>query len=314
MISSLELARRCGVSQGTVDRALHGRPGISEQTRARVLAAAARLGYRPNPAVRELLGGQSTIVGGVVPSFASIFFQDLMQRLAAELLARGQRLLLGQATSEGEFRDALGEFAARRAGGAVVVPPAEGIALGTEFAGLRVVSLVSALADAQAHHLAPDAVRTGRAATEHLIGLGHRRIAHLTYARASAGILQREHGYREAMRARGLAAKVAVEPDAQHIVALARAQGITALFCHNDWLALAAIRALTAAGIGVPAQVSVLGVDASPGFTALYPGIASLRYPAAEIASACAQALHGEPHPPIPDCALVPGATLAIPA
>jgi len=77
MISSLELAELCGVSQGTVDRALHGRGGIAESTRAKILEAARLHGYAPNPAARELMTGQSSVCGAVIPaglaSSSSIF-------------------------------------------------------------------------------------------------------------------------------------------------------------------------------------------------------------------------------------------------
>lgn len=69
MISSLQLAKLCGVSQGTVDRALHNRGRVSEQTRARILEAARAQGYVPNPAARELMTGRSTLVAAIAPSF-----------------------------------------------------------------------------------------------------------------------------------------------------------------------------------------------------------------------------------------------------
>jgi LacI family transcriptional regulator len=309
MISSLELARRCGVSQGTVDRALHGRPGVSEKTRARVLAAAEQFGYRPNPAVLEVMRGGSRVVGGVVPAFSSVFFLDLMQALSRRLSERGLTLLLAQADTPGAFHEIIGEFAARRACGLVAVPPAEDLRLNAEAAGMRVATLASPCGGAS--FLSPDERATGSAATRRLLELGHRLIAHVTYARRAHGIVAREEGYRTAMVHRRLEPLVVIEPDASALVALVRG-GVTALFCHNDWLALAAIRSLGAAGIAVPGEVSVIGVDASPTFAALYPGISTMRYPFDELALAAASLIAGdEPRPPAFRCDAIPGTTVS---
>jgi DNA-binding LacI/PurR family transcriptional regulator len=89
MISSLELAKICGVSQGTVDRALHNRPGISAATKRRVLAAARQHGYQPNPVAGELLRGRSRVVGAIVPALGGLFFMDLMQAVNCALAAAG---------------------------------------------------------------------------------------------------------------------------------------------------------------------------------------------------------------------------------
>ena len=89
MISSLELAKLCKVSQGTVDRALHDRPGISIKTRDRILRIAAEHGYQANPVATEMMQGKSIIVGGLVPSLNSVFFMDLFQTISRKLDALG---------------------------------------------------------------------------------------------------------------------------------------------------------------------------------------------------------------------------------
>jgi len=114
MISSLELARICGVSQGTVDRFLHNRGRVSEPTRAAVLAAAARHGYLPNPAARELMTGRSRLIAAIAPSFRSVFFMDIMDALNAALRSEGLELILSTAGNAGEADVLIREFAARR--------------------------------------------------------------------------------------------------------------------------------------------------------------------------------------------------------
>ncbi len=312
MISSLELARLCGVSQGTVDRAMHDRPGISTVTRGRILAMAERHGYRPNPAVLEVMRGTSRTIGALVPAIDSPFFLDLMNEVRKAVAPSGLRLLLAQVDNEREFHEALGDFAARRAAGVVVVPPAEGIRLRSELDGaLPVVSFVAPCLGPSVRFLSPDEHETGRTATFHLLGLGHRRIVHLSYHRRAHGIVAREAGYRSAMIESGLEATVIHGPDDGLIAAMARDGRATAFFCLNDWQALSVIRALGDTGMSVPVDVSVLGVDASPTFTGLYPGITTLAYPFRELAAIAAKALAGVAKlPAIPACAIVPGKTV----
>ena len=176
MISSLQLAERCGVSQGTVDRALHGRAGIRAATRERILAAAARHGYRPHPAARELLHGRPTVVGAVMPAHGRVFFLDLANAIGQALAPDGLRLYLCAAANETEFTAAVEDFAARRCLGLVVVPPGEGLRLTRrQTGGLPVVSLLSRCAGPNIHWIAPDEAATGRQAVDVLWGQGHRR-------------------------------------------------------------------------------------------------------------------------------------------
>ncbi|MBA3684491.1 MAG: substrate-binding domain-containing protein, partial [Planctomycetes bacterium] len=104
---------------------------------------------------------------------------------------------------------------------------------------------------------------------------------------------------------------VVARSEGDAVVAAVRAHRATALFCHNDWLALTVIRALEAGGLSVPGDVSVLGVDASPTFTAIYPGLASFAYPFADLARATARILAGEEPGPIRPCEAIAGGTIA---
>jgi LacI family transcriptional regulator len=314
VISSLELARRCGVSQGTVDRALKGRGGINAGTRERILAAAAEHGYCPNPAARELMTGESRMAGAIVPSTAGVFFLDLMRELKQALDPIGLRLLLTTAESPEEFQDAIAEFAARRLRAAIVVPPAEGIALPAAVTRtLKVVSYLSpCLAEANHLFLAPDEARTGHAAVNFLASRGHRRILHLTYRREATAIRDRARGYQEAMTQRGWESAVVAGADDDTLDAALERYRPTALFCHNDWLAAGTLRFLKARGRRVPAEISVLGVDHTPTFRTLQPGVASLEYPLTALAArTAAWIVTGARPAAFPPFRPVPGASLA---
>jgi LacI family transcriptional regulator len=292
MISSLELARICGVSQGTVDRALHGRGEIRAATKARILNAARKYGYRPNPLVRELLSGKSRTVGALIPGINSIFFLDLMNEIKTALQPAGRRLLLEPVADAQEFLHALEDFAARRCRAVLAVPPAEGLKIPATIAReMPVICLVSPCRGKNVHFISPDEEQTGRDAVDLLFVRGHRRIVHLTYTRRAYGIEARARGYRRRMRELRLTPLIVAggidgtDGTGAPLFDVVRAQRPTALFCHNDWLALAAVRTLEKNGLAVPRDISVLGIDASPMFRALHAGITTLQYPFKAVAA-----------------------------
>ncbi len=285
MLSSLQLARLCGVSQGTVDRAIHGRSGISEKTRARILMMAQKHGYAPNPAATEMMSGASRIVGAIVPRLNRTFFLDFFELIQQELSAAGLRAMLTSARTEDEFQEVLRDFAARRYRAAIVVPPRDHLEIpGTLTKQMSVISLISPCNGDNTFFISPNEQDTGRRAADYLIQLGHRRIAHITYSRDAYGIRARAEGYAMRIKQHQLTPAVHIFTNESSFMEMIRKQKPTALFCHNDWLALQAIRLLESANIKVPRDISVLGVDDSPTFTEIFPSLTTLRYPLATIA------------------------------
>jgi DNA-binding LacI/PurR family transcriptional regulator len=296
VISSLELARLCGVSQGTVDRALHGRAGISLKTRDRILDHARQHGYRPNPAARELITGKSGTVSATIPSVNNIFFMDLLSEIGRRLKERNLRLQITPVESRGDFLAALDDFAARRHRMALVIPPEEGIAAPASVSlRMALVSLVSPCEGTGVHFLAPDEQETGRAAIRYLHGRGHRRILHLTYPRRSHAIEARAAGYAEQASALGLSPQVLAGVGRTSLARAIEEGRPTALFCHNDWLALTTLLLLSEMGLRVPEDISVLGVDNSPTLAAINPGLTTMAYPMEAIGAAVLDVLDGKP-------------------
>ena len=321
MISSLALAKLCGVSQGTVDRALHDRPGISAATRARILAAARQHGYLPNPAVREMLGlAASTTVGAVVPAWSlrAPFFMELLSGIAERIAADGLRLSLHLADADpAGFAAACTEVAARRPRGLAVVLPPTGLELPASVVrSQKVISLLLPCATPGVINLLPDEQAIGAAATGHLLALGHRRIVHLPGpAPGHWATRERLLGYEQAMRAARLEPLVirgAMEDDL--VLPGLRSAAATAAFCHSDPMALALIRRLRASGLRVPEDLAVMGVDRSPLVAAFAPELASIAFPFAALAAQMAAALMDRPLPPLPAPEVVPGATAAGPS
>jgi DNA-binding LacI/PurR family transcriptional regulator len=296
MISSLELARQCGVSQGTVDRALHNRPGVSQKTRDKVLRAAKKHGYRPHPAAREILTGKSLTVGAILPAVNIVFFMDLFNELGRALAKQGLRLQLTSVENKQAFLDVLEDFAARRYRLAVVIPPQERIEVPKAItAGVPVVSLFSPCLGTHTHFIAGDERQTGRDAVRYLHKRGHQRILHLTYARMAHAIMLRAEGYRLQCQDLGLPSKGLANPDAKSLRKALQEFQPTAIFCHNDWLALRTCVMLSEMGLRVPEDLSVLGVDNSPTLAALHPGLTTLAYPMASAVNAIMQVLAKKP-------------------
>ena len=300
MISSLELARLCGCSQGTVDRALHGRPGIAEATRERILALAAAHGYRPNPAAREMMGrATSSLVGAVVDQFGPqvVFFQALLEALHHRLRRDGLRLLITYSEGPVDQAAACDELAARRLRGLVLVHPHPQLVLPANL-GLPVMSLV--LDHPGVPALLPDEHAHGATAARHLLALGHRRLAWVSAVGHAVGEA-RAAGFIATAEAAGATVTHCPDP----MAALVLAPRPTAIGCHNDPLARALITAATTRGLHVPRDLSVIGIDG----TGPDDGLSTVLYPVAVIAEAAAAVLAGRSAPAIPGGMLRPGTT-----
>jgi DNA-binding LacI/PurR family transcriptional regulator len=206
------------------------------------------------------------------------------------------------------FLDAVRDFSARRSRAVLLLPPEDSLAIPDEIIGrdIMLLALINPCGGRGVRLVAPNEEQTGRNATEYLLSKGHRKILHLTYARESYAMRGRAGGYTEVMRGHGLEALVRVSEEATSLMDSVVKLKPTALFCHNDWLALSAIRSLQAAGLRVPGDISVLGVDNSPTFTALCPDITTMAYPYDAIAKVVAnQVAYGEGEISVPACLVV---------
>ena len=233
--------------------------------------------------MREMLAGSSDIVQAAFPSINNIFFMDLAAHLAAALREKGLSLQLALVNDAQELLAVLQDSAARRHRLAVFVPPSEKIVVPQTLSQhLPLISLVSPCRGTNVPFISPDERRTGRDGVSFLHSLGHRQIAFLSSRRRAHAITARSAGYRERMAELKLKPRIVFTPDP----ASWGRPFPTALFCHNDWLAIQAILALRRHGVSVPQQISVLGIDGSPTLAALHPGLSTLAYPLRELTAA----------------------------
>lgn len=295
MISSLELAKLCGVSQGTVDRALHNRTGISGKTKQKILEMAGKHGYQPHPAARELLTGKSLVVGAVIPHINSIFYMDLLAGIKKKISESGFKLLISQYDSKDELLNLLSDFSARRFCGVIIIPPVWTPAIpGNMSSNIKIISLLSPVSGKNTCFISPDEEQTGGDAVDFLTAGGRRRIAHFTYRHPEYyAVRMRTEGYSKAMLKHKLEPLVIFNDDSDFID-IVRRQKIDAIFCHNDWLAMNALQQLRNAGIKVPEQISILGVDNSPTFNSLFPELTTMDYPREWVAAETLKILTGK--------------------
>lgn len=277
MIARLEdVARQAGVSTATVSRALRGLPNVSEATRSSVARVAADLGYVGSRAASTLASGRTQAIALISPYVSRWFFAQLIAAIEAELRPSGyDALLIGLEQPEQGGREAFEPEALRGRVDAVVVLTVP--LTGSELDGLRRLSLPTVYVGASvggAMSVRIDDVAVARCATEHLLGLGHQRIAYvggdpdqpLNYAAPA----DRRAGWLAAMREAGL------EPDHRYEVpgrftaagGLAAAEQLlslrnppTAILAASDEMAIGVLTAARRRGRDVPHSLSVIGVD-----------------------------------------------------
>jgi DNA-binding LacI/PurR family transcriptional regulator len=168
---------------------------------------------------------------------------------------------------------------------------------------MPLISLLDRCLGEHAVFIQPDEVETGRMAADYLIRLGHVSMLHLTYVRESFAIESRACGFRERLKKQGLNPITVRGFEPETLLRKIRETRATAIFCHNDGMALRALRSLETAGIRVPDQIRIIGVDNSPSFTDIFPEITTFAYPFEWTASEAASIIldgkgTGTPCPP----------------
>lgn len=279
MSTIADVAARAGVSKATASRALSGRGYVSEDTRRRVEDAARELAYVAHSSATSLATGRTQTVGVVMPSLERWFFAELLAGIQESLLALGYDLTLygleaGESQRARLFDSVL---PSKRFDGIIAagIQPGPGELARLQLADRPLVSVGPESPEVSSVSI--DDMAAARIATEHLITLGHTRIAFVGTA-ADAGARsfvdgRRVEGYREAMSSAGLDAGARVvasgsgtgtTPDGYAAAAelLGDRRGRpTAVVGVCDEAAIGAIIASRRLGISVPAELSVVGID-----------------------------------------------------
>lgn len=283
-VTLADVARAAGVSKMTVSNVINNKPGMTEETRRRVQGAVEATGYAVNPAARALSGGRSNLIGVITPRLNWSFVAEILHGASVTAEAAGLNLAIFTTASNAALERERATLLRTLADGVLLVIPSSDE---REVFGdaVPVVTL-----GAQGPRTVQVDNHTGAGlAARHLIGLGHRRVAHIrgqhNHLRDAS---EREDGFRAALGEAGLELPPAYfqggdfseeggERAARLLLTLPEPP--TAIFAANDHSAIGAMRAAQALGLRVPGDLSVIGFDDIHAAAFTDPPLTTIRQP-----------------------------------
>ncbi len=302
-VTSIDVAKLAGVSQPTVSRAFDPESPVSPSTRARVLDAAAELGYTPNVIARSLKSRNTNIVGIIMANLTSSFFYPrVLERFTHRLQAIGKQVLLFGAPPDRSVDAILPHVLGYQVDSLIVASTTPGEAIIEECAriGTPVILFNRFAPRTQANVIGCDNEKGGRRVANALLETGHRRIAYMAGTRNTATNLMREKGFIEQLKARGYSNSIREEgaytyEDGRSAARrlLDRKNPPDAIFCAADVMALGALDvARYERGIQVPNELSIIGFDDIP--MASWPAynLTTIRQPVDEMIDAAISLLN----------------------
>ncbi|MEI9995877.1 MAG: LacI family DNA-binding transcriptional regulator [Rhizomicrobium sp.] len=295
--TSFDIARRAGVSQPTVSRALRGDPTISDITRRRIALIAKDLGYKVDKNASNLRGQHARTIAilffedhSSAVSLISPFFLSMLGSISQSCAMRGYDLLISLQHMSSNWRTDYED--ARKADGIILLGYDDFLAYRAQLEqlaelGTKFVHYGAALDGHPGPSVGCDDYQSGIQATQHLISLGRRRIAFLGYASPRYPEFSGRHrGYTDALRAAGLDVVPPLQADALSSIPsgenaareiLSRGETFDAIFAASDMIAIGALSALKKNGIDVPKDVSVVGFDDISAASIVSPALTTIR-------------------------------------
>ncbi|HEV7622492.1 MAG TPA: LacI family DNA-binding transcriptional regulator [Amnibacterium sp.] len=302
MVSISDVARRAGVSPTTVSHALSGKRSVSEPVRERVRAAMAELDYVPTRAARSLALGKTQVIALVVPDIAIGYFAELAKGIESAAMERGYNMILATTGFDAGRESRYLEMIASRAVDGIVYASGAPIRAEARTALTGAVPVILVDEEVEGVELptvVSDNEEGGRLVAEHLLALGHRTVLEIQGVATPVSSVRRSAGFAKLWgraggrvltawgdySADGGSAAVASFADAF------AADEITAVFAHNDLMALGAIDRLRSLGRDVPRDVSVVGFDDMTIARYSPPPLTTVRQDALELGTRATEAL-----------------------
>jgi LacI family transcriptional regulator len=303
-----DVARAAGVSVSTVANVLSRPSIVAPETRRRVQEAMTRVGYVRNGPARVLRGVPSAIVGSVLLDLANPFYAQVNRGIEDRLADQSCLVLAGSTDLDAaKERRLLGLLEEQAVRGVIISPIDPDLTRLQELSrrGTPVVLVDHPRGRTDLCCVAVDDVLGGRLAAEHLLALGHRRIAYLSGSVNAVSVKQRRAGLFQALEAAGLDSsevlldvRMPIEPPQLPPQAieqiLSASPRPTAVLCVNDSVALDVLRGLESAGVRVPAEMSVVGYDDLPFAARLSPSLTTVAQPTYRLGYAAADLLLDE--------------------
>ncbi len=270
-----DIARALRVSVMTVSKVIRDRPGVAAKTRKRVLQKALDLGYRPNLTARSLVTGQSSQVGIIVPTLLHPFWAEVLEALSSTLQQGGYAVMISSSLENPVLEEAaIEQHLAHRLDGLIIASCNSSPA---KFQQLTEQKIPFVLIDRffpgfKANFVGVDDVAVGRIATEHLIEMGCKRIAHIRGLEFTTGI-GRFEGYKLALKRHGMSFDSSLvspyvtadgkdwQQSYDAMRGLLKTERIDGVFCYNDPIAFAAIEVVLEAGLRIPEDIAFVGCD-----------------------------------------------------
>lgn len=295
-----DVARVAGVSAQTVSRTLSGHPNVREHTRAKVLAAVEELGYRKNDAARVLSSGRSRTLGIVV--MESMFYSRSAVTVGVETAAHRAGYTVSAATISSldstAIEASMTRLSEHNVEGIILALPLTQVNKGIEDLTRAIPTVcIDGSRTASTHVVSVDQAMAARLATEHLLGLGHETVWHVSGPESWLEVGGRTAGWRQTLEAAGKFVPPALQGDwspasgYQNGLILGRIPDVTAVFVSSDEMAFGVIRALHELGKRVPDDISVVGVDDIPLAEYCSPSLTTVAQPFGLIGSRAVERL-----------------------
>jgi DNA-binding LacI/PurR family transcriptional regulator len=298
-----EIARRANVSTATVSRTLNQSGAVKPETARKVWRAAAALNYYPNSHARALVSGRSRLLGLIVSDITNPFFPELVHSFEDLATKHAYDLIL---TSTGyqtaRMIGCVRRMLERKVDGVAIMTSEMHLGLIKELArrGVPLVFMDVGRVGPRMSHVLVDYAHGVRQAVDHVAHLGHKRIAFITGPLDLHSARTRRQAFLDGLRAHGIKADPKLIREGTHTAeggqqameALVRAaKPPTAVVCSNDWTAIGALHAIDAAGLRVPADISVVGFDDIPLASYTSPPLTSVRMSAGDVGATAFEAL-----------------------
>ncbi|MEW1863769.1 MULTISPECIES: LacI family DNA-binding transcriptional regulator [unclassified Streptomyces] len=292
----VDVAERAGVSKQTVSRVFNNSSNVRPETRQKVLAAAAELGYQPNHSARALTTGRTRTLGVITSDAVSYGPAATLHAISGAARDRGYFVtaIPLSALTRAAVTDAVLRLIGQSVDGIIVIASRTPVARALADASHKVPLVMLDMSfDESVPVVTVDEEQVARQAVDYLLHLGHRTVRHIAGPPDSIAAEGRAAGWRSALRAAGapeprvlvgdwsatsgyvLGRELAADPD------------VTAVFAANDQMAMGVLRAMHEAGRPVPEQVSVVGTDDIPESSHTIPPLSTVRHDFAEIGRRC---------------------------
>lgn len=298
-----EIARLASVSTATVSRTLNQSGAVKAETARKVWRVAAELNYYPNSHARALVSGRSRMLGLIVSDITNPFFPELV-RAFESLAAQHQYDLLLTSTGyqTAHMTNCLRRMLERKVDGVAIMTSEMDVGLIKELSrrGVPLVFMDVGQVGPRMSHVLIDYANGIRQAVDHVVSLGHRRVAFISGPLDLHSARTRRQAFVDGMRRHGMKPDPKLLREGTHTAEggrhamaaiLRQHKRPTAVLCSNDWTAIGALHALDEAGVAVPADISLVGFDDIPLASYTSPPLTSVRMSAGDVGSTAFDAL-----------------------